>query len=80
MMSEVHLKSVSSLNSVGCSYVGFEALPWKLSFLPFCVKPSLETRLTAFLLHMVFALPVLMSLMNQGRTCTDYLFSSFAIG
>lgn len=31
-MSEMHLKSVSSLNSVGCSYVGFQALLWKLAF------------------------------------------------
>jgi len=38
MTSEMLLKSVSSLNSVGCSYVSFQVLPWKLALLPFCVK------------------------------------------
>jgi len=31
-MSEMHLKLVSSLNTVGCSYVGFQVLLWKLTF------------------------------------------------
>ena len=31
-MSEMHLKLVSSLNTVGCSYVGFQVLLWKLAF------------------------------------------------